>query len=136
MTMPFDAKQIVDTITKLGMPPGSALIHASAAMVLHGLIKEARDIDVATNEAGWQHALTLGEARQGRIDQLVEPVPDVELFSGWLGEPLDGLFARARPVSGLLVAAPQDILDFKRKLNRPKDAPHIRLLEEHICNNL
>lgn len=134
--MPFDAQQIITTITELGMPAGSALIHASAAMVLHGLISEARDIDVATNAAGWQHALTLGEPRQGRIDQLVEPVDGVELFSGWLGEPLGGLFARARLVSGLLVAAPQDILDFKRKLNRPKDAAHIRLLEEHICNNL
>lgn len=133
--MPFDAAEIRRIMAELNFPPGSALLHAGAALVLHGLTETASDIDIATNEAGWRHALTLGAPRAANIDELIEPLPGVEVFSGWLGEPLAGLFARALEQDGVLLAAPEDILAFKRRLNRPKDQAHIRLLEAHTCNN-
>lgn len=58
--MPFDRATIIRAVTALGFPPGTALIHAGAALVLHGLTETAGDIDIATSQAGWQHALTLG----------------------------------------------------------------------------
>lgn len=131
----FEAEGIVQAVGALSFPPGTVLVHASAAMVLYGLLETARDIDLAARDEGWQHALTLGSRRRADVDWLVEPTPGIEVFSGWLGEPLDGLFARAQPVRGLLLAAPEDILAFKQKLNRPKDSGHIRLLKDFTCNN-
>lgn len=133
--MRFDARNIRLVLQELGFPAGSVLVHTSAAMVLYGMLNEARDVDLAANETGWRHALTLASPRAASIDQVVEPLPGVEVFNGWLGESLDDLFARSNEVQGLLLAAPHDILEFKRRLDRPKDAPHIRLLEEFICNN-
>ncbi len=131
----FDAERIVHEVRALGFPEGTVLLHASAAMVLYGLLDAARDIDLAARDEGWQHALTLGTARRADVDWTVEPAPGIEVFSGWLGEPLADLFARARPVRGLLLAAPEDIISFKQKLNRPKDAAHIGLLKHFTCNN-
>jgi len=133
--MGFNAERIKESMSRLGFPPGTALVHGSGALVLLGLIPEARDLDVALNEAGWQHALTLGTPRPASIDRKIEPAPGIELFDGWLGEPLAELFARAVPVDGLLAASPQDVLRFKKALGRPKDREHIRLLEAHTCNN-
>ncbi len=104
-------------------------------MVLHGLVGTASDIDISANEAGWQHALTLGQPQPATLDQRIEPQPGIEVFSGWLGEPLGPLFDRATVIDGLLVAAPEDILAFKRRLNRPKDQAHILMLEALTCNN-
>lgn len=129
----FDAQAIIRAVSALGFPPGSALIHASAAMVLHGIIPLARDIDIATNGPGWQHALTLGTPRLATVDQIVTPAKDIEVFSGWLGEDTGPLFERAENIAGLLAASTADILRFKQRLNRPKDQEHIRLLE--ACNN-
>ena len=131
----FDADAIESATKALGFPVGTAVIHASAAMVLYGLLDTARDIDISADERGWQHALTLGTPRQADIDWIVEPSAGIEVFSGWLGEPLEGLFGRARTVRGVLLAAPEDILSFKLRLNRPKDQEHIRLLRAFTCNN-
>lgn len=133
--MAFTADRIERELHALGFAPGTALVHASAAMVLLGIIPEARDIDVALTGAGWCHALTLGDPRPATVDQVVVPAPGIELFNGWLGEPLAGLFARAVPVRGLLAASPEDLLAFKKTLNRPKDQEHIRLLRLFTCNN-
>lgn len=130
--MRFDAARIHATVSALGFPRGSALIHAGAALVLHGLQDSAADIDIATSTEGWRHALTLGVARQASLDQRVEPCAGVEVFSGWLGDDVAELFARAQLKGGLLVAAPVDILAFKRRLNRPKDQAHIRMLESFL----
>lgn len=130
--MMFDAEMIRRTVLELGFPPGSALVHAGAALTLHGLSPSAGDIDIAVNEIGWQHALSLGTPAPALLDDRIEPRPGVEVFNGWLGEPLSGLFARAVERSGILVASPADILEFKRKLNREKDQEHIRILESFL----
>lgn len=104
-------------------------------MVLHGLLDTARDVDLVASAEGWKHALTLGSAQQADVDLIIEPASGVEVFSGWLGDSVPGLFGRAHSIHGLLVAAPDDILAFKKRLDRPKDQEHIRLLERFTCNN-
>lgn len=133
--MPFDRDAIIREVTALGFPPCTALIHASAALVLHGLIDTARDIDIAASRAGWQHALTLGVPVKATVDELITPAADIEIFSGWLGDDVTPLLARSVLIAGLSVASYADVLSFKRRLNRPKDQEHIRLLESVTCNN-
>lgn len=133
--MRFDLQAVTDAVLALGFREGSYVVHAGAAMVLWGLTEEAGDIDIATDAAGWRHALTLGEPRPARIDQLIVPAAGIEVFSGWLGQSMDGLLARAQLRNGISTAHPADILEFKRRLNRPKDQAHIRLLEAFTCNN-
>lgn len=133
--MRFDAESVTEAVLSLGFPPGSYVVHASAAMVLWRLIPDAGDIDIAADATGWRHALTLGEARPANVDLRIEPAPGIEVFSGWLGQSPDALLARAQLISGVNTAHPDDILEFKRRLNRPKDQEHIRLLEAFTCNN-
>lgn len=133
--MPFDRDAIIREVTALGFPPSTVLVHASAALVLHGLLGTARDIDLAASPAGWQHALTLGNPVRATVDELITPASDIEVFSGWLGDDVTPLLERAVPIAGLSVASLADVLSFKRRLNRPKDQEHIRLLESVTCNN-
>ena len=130
--MRFDAEAIRAAFKDLGFPPGTAMIHAGAALVLHGLQDSARDVDIVTNTRGWQHALTLGAPQPARLDEHIEPRPGIEVFSGWLDEDVDGLFARSHSDSGVLYASAADILAFKRRLNRLKDQEHIRILESFL----
>ncbi len=122
-------EQALLTIRGLNMPGSGWLVHGSAAMLLHGMVDGAGDIDIAAGGAAWAHALTLGPAGRASVDMVVRPAPDVEIFSGWLGEDIAALLARARTVEGIPVASPADILAFKLLLNRPKDLPHIRILQ-------
>src|SRR5690625_7299134 len=100
--MMFDAEMIRRTVLELGFPPGSALVHAGAALTLHGLSPNAGDIDIAVNEIGWQHALSLGTPAHALLDDRIEPSPGVEGFNGWLGETLHGLYAQASHRTGAL----------------------------------
>lgn len=133
--MPFDREQIIRAVTALGFPPRTVLIHASAAMVMHGILETARDIDIAATSEGWQHALKLGTPAPASVDEVIIPAADIEIFSGWLGDDVAPLMERSVQIAGLSVASLSDVLHFKRKLNRAKDREHIRLLEAATCNN-
>jgi hypothetical protein len=124
--------EVREAVASLGLPPGDFALHGSAPLLAHGLLDEINDVDIVARGAAWRVALTLGPLAAGSKDDVVRPQPDVEIFDGWLGTGADKLIDEAAMVAGLPCVSLQAVLEFKRRLGRPKDAEHIRLIEEYL----
>jgi hypothetical protein len=122
-------------VARLGLPEGDFALHGSAPLLAHGLLKEVNDLDIVARGAGWRSALALAPAERGHQDDVVRPLPGVEIFNGWLGADADQLIDEAELVAGLPCVRLQAVLAFKRRLGRPKDRAHIELIEEHFARS-
>jgi hypothetical protein len=120
-------------VLALRLPPEDLLIHGSGPLLAHGLIQTVNDVDIVAAGAAWAKAQDLGPVERAPGGDPVVRLGDVDVFGGWLGEPASELLTRREWVDGLPVASLPDVLAFKRRLNRPKDAAHIRLLEAHLA---
>ncbi len=130
----MNADAIVARLSELDLPPGHWVVHASAVLVLHGLIPDAGDVDVVARGPAWERALALGTPQRGKEDLCVSlPDAGVEVWSGWLGEDVDALIDRAEPVRGVPCVTLEDVLRFKERAGRPKDAPHAELLRRVLA---
>lgn len=129
----MNREQIIDAVRRLALPAGDWAVHASAVMVLHGLLDEAGDVDVVARGPAWRKALSLGEPVPGKQDLCVAvPSLGVELWSGWLDDDLDALIGGAEFVGGVPCVSLEEVLRFKLASGRDKDAPHIALLRDHL----
>lgn len=129
----MNRQQIFTAVTSLGLPAGEFVIHASAVMVLHGLLEEAGDVDIVARGPAWARALAIGVPVQGRQDLcMAVPDHDVEIWSGWLADDVDALIDGAELVAGLPCVSLAAVLLFKLSTNRPKDQPHIALLRARL----
>lgn len=129
----MNRNQIITTVADLGLPPGEWVVHASAVMVLHGLIAEAGDIDIVARGSAWERALALGSPVKGRRDLCVSLADlRVEVWSGWLDDDIDTLIDGAELVEGVACVSLAEVLRFKLITDRPKDQPHIETLRRHL----
>ncbi|MEX2541640.1 MAG: hypothetical protein WD314_07520 [Trueperaceae bacterium] len=122
-------------VTELRLPAGDFALHGSGPLLAYGLVDEINDVDIVSRGAAWRHALTLAAAEQARLDDVVRPLPGVEIFNGWLGDDADELVDSSSLVAGLPCVTLDAVLAFKRRLARPKDEEHIRLIESYLRNH-
>jgi hypothetical protein len=119
-------------VAELDLPSGHYALHGSGPLLAHGLLDEVNDIDIVARGPAWRRALALGPTEHGRADDVVRPRPEVEIFDGWLGDDADALIDGSSLVAGLPCVSLEAVLDFKRRLHRPKDEAHIRLIERYL----
>ena len=116
---------IMERLHALNWPPEDYWVVAGAAMVLHGLRAETRDLDLGCTTA-WADALAAagvpfrhmddGSGRWFTLDR------DVEVFENWL---LD----RVELVEGVPVISLQGLRQMKAALDREKDRKDIALID-------
>lgn len=128
----MNRRQMLAAIRSLHLPQGDYLVHGSSALLARRLVTEVNDVDIAARGAAWQQALMLGPLVQGRVDALVRPSQDIEIFDGWLGADLDRLLQETAVIDGIPFASLQAVLDFKLQLNRAKDQQHIAVLRREL----
>lgn len=129
----MDQARIKEALALLGLPAGHWAVHASAVLVLHGLIDAAGDVDVVARGPAWARAQELGTPKRGKEDLCVSlPELNVEVWSGWMGEDLDALIDEAVDVGGVPCVDLRAVLRFKEAAGRPKDAPHLAALRRHL----
>lgn len=129
----MDAARIKEVLAALALPAGHWAVHASAVLVLHGLLDEAGDVDVVARGPAWERALELGTPKSGKEDLCVSlPDLEVEVWSGWMGEDLDALVDGAEPVAGVPCVSLEAVLRFKEAAGRPKDAPHVAAIKRAL----
>jgi hypothetical protein len=128
---------LFERVRELALPDGDWVIAGSAPLLAHGLIEAVNDIDIVARGAAWARACALGDAQPGEHgDRRVRLCGGaVEVFDGWSLMPwsADQLIGEAQRLEGLPFMPLQRVLEFKRRLARPKDAAHIRLLEAHLA---
>lgn len=104
-------------------------------MLAHGLIDTVGDIDLLAAGAAWERAARLAEPEAApHGDWVVHVTPDLDIYSGWLGQDVAAILSRAEVIDGLPVAHLSDVAAYKRLLDRPKDKDHVRLLEVFLGN--
>lgn len=129
----MDRSEVINSLARLALPRGHWAVHASAVLVLHGLVDEAADVDVIARGPAWQQALGIGEPKPGKMDLCVAvPHLNVEIWSGWLDEDVDQLLDTAEEVSGVPCVSLTAVLRFKEVAGRPKDAAHVAALRHHL----
>lgn len=124
--------EVIAIVGSLGLPEGDFALHGSAPLLAHGLVGEINDLDIVSRGAAWEYAKTMAPLEQGQKDDVVRPRPAVEIFDGWLGDDANALIDEADLIDGVPFVPLEAVLRFKRRLNRPKDAEHIRLIEEFL----
>lgn len=126
--------QVITVVRSLGLPQGDFALHGSAPMLAHGILDEINDVDIVARGAAWEYAKRLAPLQQGRKDDVVRPRPEVEIFDGWLGDDTDQLIDGAELIEGVPFVTLEEVLRFKRRLGRPKDEKHLRLIEQYLAN--
>lgn len=122
-----------DAVDGLDAPRSRLLLIGSVPMLAHGLIDSVGDVDVLTDQATWQRLAPAGTVRVGDAgDRIVVIHGVLEVFDGWYGRRHEVLDAQATTIDGFRVASLLDVLEFKQRLRRPKDLPHLALLRHAL----
>lgn len=124
---------VTDRLAALGLSEHDALVAGSAPMLAHGLVDSIGDLDLVVPRATWARLAAGHPWRAGTLGDRVATLPgEVEVFDGWFGEPFDAVWARGVTVHGVRCMSLADVLAFKLRLGRDKDAEHMRLLRAHL----
>ena len=127
--------RLFEKLGALLLPMSDYAVFGSGPLVAHGLLEEARDVDVVARGAAWERATELGPvlaAAEGDPPVVRLESGAIEIFGGWLGWDIDAIIESAELVDGLPFARLEDVLAFKRAHGRPKDLEHARLLEAYL----
>lgn len=120
-------------VRALELPPEELLVFGSGPMLAHGLIDHVGDVDLVAWGAAWAEASRRGPVAAAPGGDRRVRLGAVDLFDGWMGTDLAALRERAERLHGLWWASLADVLEFKARLDRPKDAPHLRLLRARLA---
>lgn len=129
----MNLSQVITIVKALDLPEGDFALHGSAPLLAYGLVEEVNDVDIVSRGEAWRYATTLAPQEQEAVDEVVRPGPGLEIFNGWLGDDANELIDGATTIRGVPFVSLDAVLRFKRSLNRPKDALHIRLIEEFLA---
>ena len=119
-------------VLTLDLPRSDYLVFGSAPLLVHRLISQINDVDIVLRGITWDRFQGL-EPKPAKYGDTVILLGDIELYSGWMGMNIDDLFARSTLIDGVRFASLEDVLKFKRVLNRPKDRAHMKLIESALA---
>jgi hypothetical protein len=125
----YDVEQ---QVKPLQLPMGHYVLFGSLPLLAHGLTQTAHDIDIVVDANGWKYAKSLGTIVQSPKGHQVIDLGYVEIYEEWMGMNVENVIARATLINGLPYAALEDVLFYKKALNRPKDQEHIQRIESFL----
>lgn len=136
--MNIDNVRYIDEFRKLKYPKSEMLIVTSGVLALFGLRKN-KDIDVLVKPSTFRKMLldksfkfTKSITKGGLA--LSSKDSHIELFNVPIVGNLMENFNRAFTVNGVLFQSLEDLIKWKKVLNRSKDYLDIKLLEEYVEN--
>ena len=122
-----------DIVRALELSLTDYVVFGSAPLLAHGLITEIGDIDILAVGTAWRQVQTLAAVKTAPGgDGVVQVTPELSVFNGWLGLDAHAVIDRAELWDGLPVAQLDDVAAYKRRLKRPKDDVHLKLLEPYL----
>jgi hypothetical protein len=125
-------EQIQTKVHSLKLPVNDYVLFGSLPLLAHGLIDRVNDIDILAKGKAWQHAQILSPAELAPMGEWRVTLETIEIYNAWLGMNIDAIIARAKVIEGLPYADLRDVLEFKQKLNRPKDVEHIKRIQAYL----
>ena len=134
-----DAK--FEAMRKLNLPIGQYAVTSSGPMGIREL-REIGDIDLVLSDNLWTELAAIYpiQVKNGittlKISDDIEALGHGSIFAAAQSGPsIAEQIAAAELIDGLPFVHLETILDFKRQMNRPKDAPDIEAIETWLANN-
>jgi hypothetical protein len=125
-------EEVQRKVSTLKLPANDYVLFGSLPLLAHKLIESVNDVDILARASAWQHAQTFAKAELAPMGEWRVSLGDIEIYNAWLGMDVNRIIDRAVFISGLPYADLRDVLEFKQKLNRPKDAEHIRRIQAYL----
>jgi len=133
--MPFSLPdhELFRELLALGLPPEDFCVFGSGPLWIRG-IREGHDLDVLARGAAWAKAKTLGEVRDGKIAGQTVRIGDIELFDAWGpgAWDVDAVIDGADTVGGVRFASLDNVIDWKRRMGRPKDLADLEAIGRYL----
>jgi len=128
---------LIKKLLSLNLPTDDYAVFGSGPLYAHNIIKKPRDLDVLARGEAWKKALKLG-----KLEKLPLGSRAVRLFNGrveivntWVPGKwdVDELIDTAEIIEGIRFVKLENVLKWKRKMGRPKDLKHIKMIEKYIA---
>ena len=131
------SNELINQLKSLDLPMEDFAVFASGPMYIHGIKELGHDLDIIARGNAWVKAIQLGSPEnkhQGNGSVVALFNGNIEIFNSWTSEEWDinKLIDEAEIIDGIKWVKLEEVLKWKRQMNRPKDAEHIRLIEEYL----
>ncbi len=132
-------RQLLGVVKKLNLPDGEYAIFGSGPMAVRG-IKPTDDLDVMVASELYKKLKEIYSEKQKQgykeIVYYLEPIQGIEVIkaniSGFNNP--ESVISRAELIEGLRFVLLKDIIAWKKKMARPKDFEHIKMIEDYLCS--
>jgi hypothetical protein len=141
MTGILNTNLIFEKLISLNLPSADFAVFGSGAMFAHGIKKDVHDVDLILRGKAWEEVQKLGPVEEtkskfGKVVTLFDG--EIEAFDSWFPVgvwDIDNLIDTAGVIDGIRFVTLENVLKWKKMRNAPKDAEHIRLIEEYLKKN-
>jgi hypothetical protein len=129
---------LFDRVRTLELPADTWVIFGSGPMIARGIIPLENDLDIMCLPVTWDWARQFGPLDYLETEGVyVISIEDsaITLGTGWAYGDVDvpDLIARADTIDGLPFAPLDAVVTYKKIAARPKDALHLKLIEEYLA---
>ena len=102
---------LLELLKSYNLPDGEYAVFGSAPLAITGIINDVNDFDVIIKPRSWDF--------ESDNDYRTE---DIEFFDNWPDFDVDDLIDNHTfEFRGVLFVYPEKVIEYKRKMNRPKD---------------
>jgi hypothetical protein len=128
-------RRLSTLVSEIGLDRRDLVVFGSGPLLVHGLRQQIRDLDVVARGRTWERVRQCGAPAVGSLNGApMATFADgkIEFSGGWVAGDwnVDELIDRAEEIEGLRFARLDDVVRYKRVLDRPKDRADIRAIEQ------
>lgn len=129
---------LIQRLLSFDLPKEDFVLAGSAAMYFVGIKDLGHDLDVIARGETFEKAKQFGimdKAPDGS-DKIVIDEGKIEIYSVWIGnkEETENIINNGREIEGVKVMWLDEVIKYKKYLNREKDILHIKQIEEYLRN--
>ena len=129
-------EELFRQLDTLNLPMTDYAITGSGPLYAHGLIPSLEnDLDIIARNEAWEKCLNHGIPKNGEFGDLIINLfnNQIQIFNGWSysNETVNEIIDNAEMHGGYPFASLNHVLTWKKKLMRPKDILHIKLIEKY-----
>lgn len=129
---------IIKKLLSLKLPTKDYAVVGSGPMFAYGIKSQINDIDIVARGKAWEMVRKLGNPIKSPLGNTIIQIFDGKVEAGitWLpGEcDIDELIDTADVIEGIRFVSLENVLKWKKKMARPKDLKHIKMIEEYLSN--
>ena len=126
-------------LLSLDLPTDDYAVFGGGPLYAHGLKEELHDLDIIARGEALRRVRELGEVKEAKLGGEVVNLfgESLEFFDTWAPgqwDP-DRLIDTADVIEGVRFVGLMHVLEWKKRMGRPKDLDDIARIEEHLKKN-